>query len=366
MVKLSIAIKTFNHASYIADCLNSVLNQDFVDFEVVVTDDASTDGTPDIIRQFSDPRIRLSSLPRNLGISGAMNETIAQCRGEYIAILNSDDIALPGRLSHQVRYLDEHPGIGALFGFPILLQEDGNPSGKVWPCRTPRGFSQAELLRHFFIYGNFLCAPTAMLRRSAYGVAGDYDGRLINLQDFDMWVRFAQHNIGIQVLPRPYAGFRIRSGLANESALRRDTRIRLILESAEVFRRYLSLDGETIQAAFAEDFRAGPADDASAQWKLARFALRGPLPAHRLFGWRSMYEMASTPGQFKELRNAAPAVDIFGLQLDARRGIAYRLASRCREYVNVRYRRRHDAQLLAELQRNAGQGLSRPDHSRGA
>ena len=77
---VSVLIKAFNHAPYVRQTIDSILNQSLQDFEVVVTDDASTDGTPEIVRGFTDPRIRLQVMPRNLGISGAMNATIASTR----------------------------------------------------------------------------------------------------------------------------------------------------------------------------------------------------------------------------------------------------------------------------------------------
>jgi len=80
MVKLSVAIKSYNHAPYIRRCIESILDQDFEDFAVIVTDDASTDGTLEIVREFLDPRIHLEVLPANLGVSGAMNRTIARAQ----------------------------------------------------------------------------------------------------------------------------------------------------------------------------------------------------------------------------------------------------------------------------------------------
>src|SRR5215470_442947 len=107
--KVSVVVKSYNHDAYVGETIQSVLDQSFQDFEIVVTDDGSTDGTPDVIRQFADPRIHMQVFEKNRGISIAMNETIARARGEFIAILNSDDFALPGRLERQVALLSAKP-----------------------------------------------------------------------------------------------------------------------------------------------------------------------------------------------------------------------------------------------------------------
>jgi glycosyltransferase involved in cell wall biosynthesis len=84
---VSVLVKSYNHAPYVRQTIESVLGQSFQDFEIVVTDDGSTDGTLDILNSFTDPRIRLEAFPCNRGISTAMNATIARSRGRYLAIL---------------------------------------------------------------------------------------------------------------------------------------------------------------------------------------------------------------------------------------------------------------------------------------
>lgn len=172
--KVSVLIKAYNHAAYVAQTIRSVLDQSFQDFEIVVTDDGSTDGTLDILRSFDDPRIALQVHPTNHGISEAMNATLARARGEYCAILNSDDWALPERLARQAAFLDANPMVDAVFGMPEAVDEHGAPTQPyndfTVPLRLP-DFSRRSWLRQFFFAGNCLCAPTAMIRRSAYDLS---------------------------------------------------------------------------------------------------------------------------------------------------------------------------------------------------
>jgi glycosyltransferase involved in cell wall biosynthesis len=127
-----------------------------------------------ILCDFTDPSIRLQVLPRNLGISGAMNATILRARGRYFAILNFDDRALPGRLRRQVGFLEANPDVCLVFGLPQPVDDYGAPAEAYSDFSQPlrlSDFSRRTWLRQFFFTGNCLCAPTAMIRREAYVAA---------------------------------------------------------------------------------------------------------------------------------------------------------------------------------------------------
>ncbi len=92
MARVTVIIPTYNQDSYISEAIDSVLNQTYQDFEIVITNDGSTDQTLQIIREKKDPRIRYFSFDQNQGVSTAANHCIRQARGELIAILDSDNI----------------------------------------------------------------------------------------------------------------------------------------------------------------------------------------------------------------------------------------------------------------------------------
>ncbi len=100
---------SYNHAAFVGEAIQSILEQSFQDFEIVVTDDGSRDGTPDVIRKFPDRRIKLEVFPENRGGVIAGNSAIRRASGKYIARLNSDDFFLPGKLEKQVAFLDANP-----------------------------------------------------------------------------------------------------------------------------------------------------------------------------------------------------------------------------------------------------------------
>lgn len=308
------AIKSYNHAPYVRACFESVLAQTYEDFEIIATDDGSTDGTPEIIREFDDPRINFKALERNIGISGAMNATIERTAGEYIAILNSDDCALPHRLQRQVDYLDTHPDVDAVFGMPKLIGEDGTPTGSSWQFRFPSEFSNAAWLRHFFFKGNCLCAPTAMIRRSAYLRAGAYDPRLINLQDFDMWVRMLIGGSNFWLCNEEMTAFRIRDGAQNASAFRRDSQLRSLYEFSHVLRWYRMLDEDVLAQVFSPDLQSGAASKTGKRkevW-LSELALSVNFYPHRLFALDTLFETANRQEDYALLSDCTGKTDVFG------------------------------------------------------
>jgi hypothetical protein len=310
---VSVLVKAFNHAPYVRQAIDSILDQSLQDFEIVVTDDASTDGTAEILRSFTDPRIRLQVLPRNLGISGAMNATIARARGRYLAILNSDDLALPGRLRRQAEFLQANPAVSLVFGLPQPIDDNGAPA-QAWsdftaPLRLPDG-ARRTWLRQFFFSGNCLCAPTAMIRREAYEAAGAYDRRLTNLQDLDMWIRMLVAGHAIHVLPEPLTAFRIRANHANMSAPRPDTRLRTQFETGRILRHFAAFDAPLFDEVFGTPEM--PASQDSQAQSVAALALRDARLEYQSFALDILHATAQDSDDFDRLRTLTGCVDAFG------------------------------------------------------
>jgi glycosyltransferase involved in cell wall biosynthesis len=315
--RVSVVIKSYNHATFVAQSIQSILDQSFQDFEIVVTDDASNDGTPDVIRSFADPRINLQVFPKNRGISAAMNATLARARGELIAILNSDDYALPGRLERQVAFLDANPDIAAVFTMPMAVDENGAPTAPFFDFRRAlelADFSRRSWLRQFYFFGNVLCAPSAMIRRATYASCGEYDLRMTNVQDLDMWVRLAAR-APIHVMSDELTAFRVRDNNQNMSAPRLDTELRSQFEFAHILKRFRTLPLEVLEETFAQDLSERKIDSSTAHhiW-LAELALTVPSPAHRLFALETLFETAQSDEDIARFRDRLGTVDVFGIQ----------------------------------------------------
>lgn len=286
---VSIVIASYNHAAFVQACVQSVLAQDFQDFEIVVTDDGSSDATVERLQALASPRINLNVFPGNRGACVAMNDAIGRARGRYIAVLNSDDRFLPGKLRRQVEFLQQHPDIGAVFGWPAFIDERGQPFSDA-THKDHAVFHQAnrprqQWLRHFFDHGNALCHPTAMLRREVYDAVGLYDPRLAQVPDLDQWIRLCMV-YEIHVLPEPLTAFRIRDGLQNASAARPEVVIRDAWERARILRHYLSLPEPVLLQVFPE-FAGQPGSGAE---KLVRYALGKPYPFFHRFALDAWFD----------------------------------------------------------------------------
>jgi glycosyltransferase involved in cell wall biosynthesis len=312
---VSVLVKSFQHARYIRQTIESVLAQSFQDFEIVATDDGSTDGTAEILKSFGDPRIRLECWPENRGISAAMNATVARARGRYLAILNSDDWALPGRLRRQVSFLETHPEVSLVFGVPRPVDEDGLPTEAFNDFAHPLGFadfSRRTWLRHFFLHGNILNAPSVMIRREAYADAGPYDPRLTNLQDFDMWIRMLVAGHRIHLLPDGFTAFRIRDNHANASAPSLENRLRSTFEHSRVLRQFADFDEDLFTEVFGTEEEGEPGECVAL--RLAGLARRSESVMHRNLALETLFERARTPHHLARLREWGGCIDAFNVR----------------------------------------------------
>lgn len=319
MPRVSVVIPSYEHEAYVADCIRSVLGQTFQDFEIVVTDDGSTDRTPERIREIDDPRIRLEVLEQNQGACIALNRGIRRARGEYVAILNSDDLFEPDKLALQVAYLDANPAVGAVFAWPSMVDDRGTPC----PDEAQRDFAlfRAEnrdrfaWLRRFFDEGNCLCHPTLMIRRSCYDAVGLYDARLAQVPDFDMWVRVAAR-FELHVMTRALTRFRIRDNQRNASAPRPEVVRRDAWERQRVLERFLQIPEPTLRRAFPEH-----RDDTrpAACW-LAERALRMGTPFHSAFALETLFDRLPPDGEgpdYARLIALTGMLDVYGLHRGA-------------------------------------------------
>jgi len=243
--KLSIILTSYNHEKYLKETIDSVLNQKFADFELIIWDDASIDQSWDIIQSYFDPRIKafrnLENQMPPLGVNRAIQE-IAQ--GKYIAIHSSDDIWEPEKLEKQVAFLEENPQIGAVFSWAQIIGEDGESlDDKTHPYNhifNQPNRSRHEWLNFFFYHGNALCHPSLLIRKICYQDCGAYRYGFAQLPDFDMWVRLCL-KYDIHVLPEKLVRFRVRAGELNVSGNRADGRIRQQFEYLQIYENYLEL-----------------------------------------------------------------------------------------------------------------------------
>lgn len=179
----SVVMTTYNVAPYIGAAIESALAQTFRDFELIVLDDGSTDGTPRIAERFSDRRVRLAR-SRHLGRAAQLRRAVEQARGRYLALLDGDDLWKPNKLEVHVHFLDSQPRADLTFSWSRIIDDDGRDTGlTTWLCNGPISFS--ELLAHNMI-GN---DSAFVLRREALVAAGGFDASFAACCDLDAWLR---------------------------------------------------------------------------------------------------------------------------------------------------------------------------------
>lgn len=257
--KVSVVITSYNHAAYVRQSIQSILDQSLQDFEIIVVDDASTDDSMSILRGFADQRLSLEPSLRNWGVSATTNRGIRKARGRYVALQASDDWAFADRLRCQAEFLDNNPEISMVLSIPQLVDEGGEPlpdmPTSTKPLRLP-DFSRARLLAELFFEGNFLWPSGAMARRELFTGSFVFDTRLTNLQDFDLFVRMLLAGHSLHVLPEKLTAYRIRDNAQNLSAPRKDSALRSSFEFAMILRHYRTLTSpffdEVFGAAIAE------------------------------------------------------------------------------------------------------------------
>ena len=254
---VSVVVPSYNHAKYISKAVGSVLSQDFGDFELLISDDASPDGSWEVISGFSDARIRSFQQDKNLGPVGNLVFLIKQARGKYIALLNSDDAWYPQKLGKQVAVMESQANLGACFTWADLVDEQGHEiSGPeaIWndvfrqPNRT-----QAEWLKHFFYKGNCLCHPSILIRREVYDLIGFYNPGFKQLPDFEMWIRLVKH-CPIHIIQENMVAH-LRDG-NNTSAVSPENTARNLTELVEIFGFFFEgVSDEFFIEGFINDFR---------------------------------------------------------------------------------------------------------------
>lgn len=295
MSRVSVIIPSYNHEKYISRTIKSVLEQTYQDFEIIITDDGSSDNTIEEINKYSDPRIKLFVFNENQGACLAANNCIKNSKSEYIAMLSSDDVFITDKLEKQIRFLDDHRDYAAVFSYVQLINEEGNnyrdkkhPYYSIFeqPNRT-----RYEWLKYFFYKGNCLCHPSMVIHAKCYDDVGYYDPRFAQLPDLDFWIRLClKHNIFI--LPESLLKLRIRSDGVNVSSVRPDSLKRHFLEFYIILTNYLKImTGEDLIKIFPETIRFGTNQDNLIPYYLAKLALECDTPSHRLFAMDTLFRI---------------------------------------------------------------------------
>ena len=178
---VSVLMPVFNAEKYLREAIESILNQTFADFEFLILNDGSTDGSKEIILSYADTRIRYVENESNLGLIETLNKGIALCKGKYIARMDSDDISLPDRLRRQYRFMEKYPNIGVCGTWAKVIGAGNVVEGKI-VNQTHPSFVSIHLLFSVPLVHPSCFIRTAILQKHPYHP-------MPATEDYDLWCR---------------------------------------------------------------------------------------------------------------------------------------------------------------------------------
>lgn len=292
---VTVLMPVYNAARFVAQTVDTILEQTFRDFEFLVINDGSTDNSLEILQDYArqDERIRLFSRP-NTGYVVALNEGLGLARGQFVARIDADDLADPRRLELQVARMRAEPQLVALGSNALAIDEDGFMIGEYSVPLTHEEIEAAHLVGSSSIHH-----PAVMLRPEAVKRVGGYRKELMPCEDFDLWLRLAEvgrlANLPEKLLTkRLFVGSAVATNLAKQEKLVKQIvaetwqrrglagspslRPNRLLTAADLYRQWgwMALRGghrRTSRRYASRAILARPLDPAS--WRLMYCSLRG-------------------------------------------------------------------------------------------
>jgi hypothetical protein len=197
--KVTVLMAVYNGEDYLAESVDSILGQSYGDFEFLIVDDCSTDGTGDILGDYvsTDNRVRVLKNEMNKGLPSSLNLGLAQSRGDLIARQDADDLSAPHRLQMQVALFEDRDDLAAVGSWFESLDESGTPYGWSQPSD-----SSPTIQEQLSAGTNPLAHGSVMFQKKAILDLGGYDERFWFGQDFDLWLRlFAREGASAAIVP---------------------------------------------------------------------------------------------------------------------------------------------------------------------
>ena len=206
---VTVLIPAHNAGAFLREAVDSILAQTFTDFECLVIDDGSTDGTVEALRSIADPRLRIERNSRNLGLIATLNLGLEMARAPLLARMDADDISMPTRLDQQVSAFRERPHLAVLGTCATMIDEQGVEFGVM---TVPQ--SQQEIVGNI-LKNNVFVHPSVMMRTSIVRILGGYPEYAQHAEDYALWLRVALH-YEVGNLAERLVRYRVHSGQVSQ------------------------------------------------------------------------------------------------------------------------------------------------------
>jgi glycosyltransferase involved in cell wall biosynthesis len=222
---ISVVIPVYNGELTIRETVESVLNQTFSDFELIIINDGSSDSTLDILGEFEDPRLKIFSY-LNSGLAASRNRGILHACGELISFIDADDLWTSNKLESQLNAIRGHPHAAVAYSWTDFVDQRGNLLG-YGIHRTVNGSVFSRLLEFFFIGSG----SNALIRRSVFDEVGQFDETLTSAEDLDMFLRLAAR-YQFSAVPEPQILYRISENSMSRNVIRQEKETLKVLDRA--------------------------------------------------------------------------------------------------------------------------------------
>ena len=184
--KVSVIMTSYNAADYILESIESIINQSYADWELILVENGSKDGTDKIIKKINDKRFKILYLKENIGRTSALNLALKNASGNYIAVLDADDIADTDRLINQINFLEENESIGLLASWAEVIDENSKKIGQLKPSLNSNEINEQ------LTWTNPIVHSSVMYRRELAVKVGGYPKRMIWCQDYGLYISLAK------------------------------------------------------------------------------------------------------------------------------------------------------------------------------
>ena len=201
---ISVLMSVYNNAEYVGQAVESILNQSYGEFEFLITNDCSSDGSRDILKHYAerDKRIILIDNKKNIGLTKSLNRMIERARNPFLARMDADDIAMPDRFERQIEVFRHNPEVDIVFGDTVLIDKNGAEVCRSW---RPDEKTILEVLPNRC----YIPHPTVMMRKEAVQAVGGYDEEFWTGQDKNLWLRMLDAGKRFCYLPDILLKYRI-------------------------------------------------------------------------------------------------------------------------------------------------------------
>lgn len=183
--KITVLMSVYNSEQYLAEAIDSILNQTFEDFEFLIINDGSRDRSLNIIKSYNDTRIRLIDR-ENRGLTASLNQGIQLAKGEYIARQDSDDVSIPGRLEKEVKFLDSNLNVAMIGSNYTIMDEAGKHLITTNVFTHPKDLKLAQVTCNQYGHGS------VMMRTRVVRKCKGYDKKVGYVEDYDLWTRISR------------------------------------------------------------------------------------------------------------------------------------------------------------------------------